>query len=91
MYPADGSTYEALSMCADAAMYRAKHGGRHTFRFFTREMQDRSDRALQLENFLRNALELDQLELHYQPQISLESGGIIGVEALLRWRHPELG
>ncbi|SBT08358.1 PAS domain S-box/diguanylate cyclase (GGDEF) domain-containing protein [Candidatus Propionivibrio aalborgensis] len=91
MYPADGATYEALSMCADAAMYRAKHGGRHTFRFFTREMQDRSDRALQLENFLRNALELDQLELHYQPQISLESGGIIGVEALLRWRHPELG
>ena len=78
-------------MCADTAMYRAKQGGRNTFRFFTREMQERSDRTLQLENALRRALELDQLELHYQPQISLADGRVIGVEALLRWTHPELG
>ena len=91
MYPTDGDSYDALSMCADAAMYRAKQGGRNTFRFFTREMQERSDRTLQLENALRRALELDQLELHYQPQISLSDGRVIGVEALLRWTHPELG
>jgi len=91
MYPADGDTYEKLSMCADAAMYRAKQGGRNTFRFFTREMQERSDRTLQLENALRRVLESDQLQLHFQPQISLESGGVIGVEALLRWQHPEMG
>lgn len=91
MYPADGDSYEALSMCADAAMYRAKQSGRQTFRFFTREMQEDSERTLQLENALRRALELDQLELHYQPQIALDSGRVIGVEALLRWHHPELG
>ena len=79
MYPTDGDSYEALSMCADTAMYRAKQGGRNTFRFFTREMQERSDRTLQLENALRRALELDQLELHYQPQISLADGCVIGV------------
>lgn len=91
MYPTDGESYEALSMCADAAMYRAKQSGRQTFRFFTREMQERSERTLQLENALRHALELDQLRLHYQPQIALDPPGVIGVEALLRWQHPELG
>lgn len=91
MYPADGESYEALSMCADAAMYRAKQGGRHTFRFFTREMQERSERTLQLENALRRVLELEQLRLHYQPQIALDGDRVIGVEALLRWEHPELG
>lgn len=91
MYPADGATYESLSMCADAAMYRAKQGGRHTFRFFTREMQERSDRTLLLENALRRALELDQLQLYFQPQVSLGNDAIIGAEALLRWFHPVLG
>ena len=91
MYPADGDSYEALSMCADAAMYRAKQSGRQTFRFFTREMQEDSERTLQLENALRRALELKQLELHFQPQIALDSGRVVGVEALLRWHHPELG
>lgn len=91
MYPADGETYEDLSMRADTAMYRAKQSGRNAFRFFTREMQERSDRTLQLENVLRRALELGQLELHYQPQIALDSRQIVGVEALLRWHHPDLG
>ena len=91
MYPADGDSYETLSMCADAAMYRAKQGGRNTFRFFTREMQERSERTLLLENALRRALDLEQLELHYQPQLSLASNQIIGVEALLRWTHPDFG
>lgn len=91
MFPADGENFESLSKCADVAMYRAKHDGRNNYRFFTQEMQMRSARALQLENALRHALERDQLQLHYQPQVSLQDGSIIGAEALLRWHHPELG
>jgi len=91
IYPDDGANYEVLSRCADAAMYRAKDAGRNTFRFFTREMQEHSDRVLSLENALRRALESEQLQLHYQPQISLETNRVVGVEALLRWTHPEFG
>ena len=91
LYPADGETYDSLTMCADTAMYRAKQAGRNTYRFFTREMQERSDRTLQLENALRRVLELDQLQLHYQPQMSITDDRVIGVEALLRWSHPDLG
>jgi EAL domain-containing protein (putative c-di-GMP-specific phosphodiesterase class I) len=72
-------------------MYRAKRDGRNNFRFFTAEMQASSARNLQLENALRRALERDQLRLHYQPQVSMEDGRVIGAEALLRWQHPELG
>jgi diguanylate cyclase (GGDEF)-like protein/PAS domain S-box-containing protein len=91
IYPNDGEDFEALSQRADVAMYRAKQEGRNKFCFYTSEMQARSARNLQLENALRRALERDQLQLHYQPQISLENGHVIGVEALLRWQHPELG
>jgi diguanylate cyclase (GGDEF)-like protein/PAS domain S-box-containing protein len=91
MYPSDGDSFEALSMRADAAMYRAKHAGRNAYRFFTAEMQTESSRTLQLENGLSRALELNQFHLVYQPQMSLDSGQIVGVEALLRWQHPTLG
>lgn len=91
MYPDDGDNFETLSKCADVAMYRAKKDGRNGFRFFTSEMQARSARALLLENALRYALKRNQLCLHYQPQHSLQTGQIVGVEALLRWHHPELG
>jgi len=91
LYPSDGEDFEVLSKCADAAMYRAKHDGRNTYRFFTAEMQAHSAYNLKMENALRRVLERKQLQLHYQPQISLDDGRIIGVEALLRWQHPELG
>ncbi|MBI5436645.1 MAG: EAL domain-containing protein [Nitrosomonadales bacterium] len=91
MYPGDGEDFDKLAQCADVAMYRAKHDGRNNYRFFTSEMQTHSARTLQLENALHRALERDQLQLHYQPQVSLQDGRIIGAEALLRWQHPELG
>lgn len=91
MYPDDGMDFEMLSQCADVAMYRAKHDGRNSYKFFTAEMQTHSARVLQLENALRYALARRELSLNYQPQLSLESGRIIGVEALLRWQHPEFG
>ncbi|WP_210543162.1 bifunctional diguanylate cyclase/phosphodiesterase [Rhodoferax sp. PAMC 29310] len=91
MYPGDGMDFDTLSKCADVAMYRAKQEGRNNFRFFTPEMQALSARTLLLENALRFALPRDQLSLKYQPQQSLASGAIVGVEALLRWRHPEIG
>ncbi|MDH4234328.1 MAG: EAL domain-containing protein [Gallionella sp.] len=91
IYPEDGQNLETLSMSADMAMYRAKQEGRNNYRFFTAEMQARTRRNQQLGNALRSALERNQLHVHYQPQIALESGHIIGAEALLRWQHPELG
>ena len=91
MYPHDGTDFDTLCRCADVAMYRAKKDGRNCYRFHTAEMQAKSDRALILENALRRALERGQLSLHYQPQLTLATGQIMGAEALLRWNHPELG
>ncbi|MFN7152467.1 MAG: EAL domain-containing protein [Acidovorax sp.] len=91
LFPQDGADFDTLTQSADVAMYRAKLDGRNTFRFFTPEMQAQSVRALQLENALRRALERDQLHLHYQPQMSLATGSVHSVEALLRWQHPQLG
>lgn len=91
MYPSDGKDFEMLSQCADVAMYRAKQKGRNNYKFFTAEMQIHSARILQLENALRYALARGELSLHYQPQVLLKSGDIIGAEALLRWQHPEFG
>ena len=90
-YPRDGTDLETLTRHADIAMYRAKQNGRNGYQFFTTEMQVHASRTLQLENALRRALERDQLRLHYQPQLSLSTGQIVGVEALLRWQHPKLG
>jgi diguanylate cyclase (GGDEF)-like protein len=91
LYPNDGTDFDTLSRCADVAMYRAKHDGRNCYRFHTAAMQAKSDRSLVLENALRRALERRQLSLHYQPQMTLAGGHVIGAEALLRWNHPELG
>ncbi len=91
LYPSDGEDFESLSRSADAALYCAKENGRNDYCFFAEEMLVSSARLLQLDNALRRALERNQLMLHYQPKMSLETGKIIGVEALLRWIHPELG
>lgn len=91
LYPDDGADLEALSKSADSAMYRAKHEGRHGYSFFTAEMQTRSARHLRVVNALRQAIDRDQFQIYYQPQISAHDGHIIGVEALLNWTHPVLG
>ncbi|MDO9598668.1 MAG: EAL domain-containing protein [Azoarcus sp.] len=91
MFPEDGSDMDTLSRNADAAMYKVKREGRNAHCFYTREMQAYSVRALMVANALRHALDRGQLALHYQPQISLHDGRVIGAEALLRWQHPELG
>ncbi|WP_313072590.1 EAL domain-containing protein [Melaminivora sp.] len=91
LYPEHGTDFETLIQAADIAMYRAKAEGRNGYRFFSPRMQAQSAQALQLTNALRRALERGQFSLHYQPQISLATGAVCGVEALLRWHHPELG
>ncbi len=91
IYPHDGTSLEQLSKNADAAMYRAKKEGRNGFRFYTPEMQAHSARNLMLANGLRQALARGELQLHYQPQFSVQDGSIVGMEALLRWEHPEMG
>ncbi len=91
IYPDDGTDFEVLFMNADAAMYRVKQESHNAFRFFTPEMQAHSSRTLQLSNALRHALARNQLQLHYQPQIALQDDRLVGVEALLRWAHPEMG
>ena len=91
MYPDDGSDVQALTKNADMAMYLAKEDGKNGFRFFSKEIKTQSIERLTLENALRRALERDQFSLHYQPKVDMVSGQITGVEALLRWMHPELG
>ena len=91
MYPSDGSDAQTLTKNADMAMYLAKEDGKNGFRFFSREIKTQSIERLTLESALRRALEREQFSLHYQPKIDMTSGQITGVEALLRWAHPELG
>jgi len=91
VYPDDGKDIETLTKNADAAMYRVKKEGRQGFRFFTQDMQKSAARAHQLLNAMRQALTLNQFKLNFQPQLSIETGAVIGAEALLRWNHPELG
>jgi diguanylate cyclase (GGDEF)-like protein/PAS domain S-box-containing protein len=91
VYPRDGKDVQTLLKDADAAMYRAKEGGKNRFEFFTGEMNAAAVRRLQFENMLRQALIRNEFVLHYQPQADLSNGKIVGVEALVRWQHPDLG
>ncbi len=89
--PGDGEEVDTLLKHADLAMYQAKEQGRNNFQFFSRQMNDKVLERLMLENNLRRALERDELFLVYQPKMDLEHGALSGMEALLRWNHPELG
>jgi EAL domain-containing protein (putative c-di-GMP-specific phosphodiesterase class I) len=82
---------ETLLKHADTAMYRTKEEGGSGFRFYAREMSQRAIERIKMESALRRALEQQQFELFYQPKVELKGGRIIGSEALIRWRHPELG
>ncbi len=90
-YPEDGEDAQALIRNADTAMYAAKSSGRNTHLFFDEPMSAAANKRLHLESELWRALAENQLVLHYQPQIDLLSGKVVGVEALVRWRHPQRG
>ncbi|TFV92436.1 EAL domain-containing protein [Oxalobacteraceae bacterium OM1] len=91
MFPHDAKTKEALFQNADTAMYKAKAAGRNAYRFFEAEMMVQVRARLTLEQALRHALERKEFTLHYQPRIDLKTMQLVGMEALIRWRHPELG
>jgi diguanylate cyclase (GGDEF)-like protein/PAS domain S-box-containing protein len=91
LYPADGQDLDTLLKHADTAMYRAKDQGRNNFQFFSREMNLQAVEQRHLETSLRHALSKGELFLVYQPQMEIRTGRMIGVEALVRWRHPEQG
>jgi len=91
LFPADAKSVTALLKNADLAMYRAKASGRDAYRFFAAEMNIAARRAVTLERELRQALAGDQFLVYYQPQIELDSGRIVGMEALVRWNHPHRG
>lgn len=91
VYPKDGDDVQTLLKNADAAMYRAKADGKNRFAYFAEQMTVNAMRRMQIEHYLHNALEHNEFSLCYQPQADLESGRIIGVEALLRWHNPEIG
>ena len=91
IYPTDGVEAEALIQNADNAMYHAKDNGSNNYLFFNEEMNVQAVEHQSLETSLRRALERHEFELHFQPKIDLKSGEITGVEALIRWRHPERG
>lgn len=91
IWPDDGKEMEVLLGKADTAMYHAKDMGRGCFQFYTKKLNLQSSQRLQMENNLREAISNHEFELFYQPQIHIESGELIGVEALIRWNHKELG
>jgi diguanylate cyclase (GGDEF)-like protein len=91
IFPEDGADGETLLKNADTAMYRAKDKGRGNYQFYAAQMNAQGTERLMLESGLRRAIERGELELHYQPKMNLATQAIVGVEALMRWRHPVLG
>ncbi len=90
-YPADGQTVDELIQNADHSLYVVKDDGKNSFQFYSSEMKEEVLKRLELKNYLRKALEKNELELYYQPLINIQTQTIFGAEALLRWHHPELG
>jgi diguanylate cyclase (GGDEF)-like protein len=90
-YPADGDDARKLMQAGDNAMYAAKNAGNHRFEFFNREMTQKAAERFTLAQELRNAFKEEQFLLHYQPQVSIQSGDIHAWEALVRWQHPSRG
>ncbi len=91
IYPEDGEDEQTLMKRADIAMYHAKQEGRNNYQFHTALMETHSFERVALESGLRGALDRGEFQLHYQPKVEIKSGRITGVEALIRWRHPDLG
>lgn len=91
MYPVDGEDGETLIKNADIAMYRAKEKGKNKYEICTPKMKTSLIEIMKLTNYLYRAIEKNELELYYQPQVDINSGNIVGLEALLRWNHPEMG
>ena len=91
LYPTDGSNLETLVKQADTAMYYAKEQGRNNYQFFTSGLNIKANNRLSTENSLRKALARGEFILHYQPQVDIESGSIVGLEALIRWNSAEQG
>jgi diguanylate cyclase (GGDEF)-like protein len=91
LYPQDGEDSDTLLKHADAALYKAKEQGRDRYRFYSSSMSSKATLLAKFEGLLRQALENNQLSLQYQPQVKLKTGTPTGMEALLRWSHPEIG
>jgi diguanylate cyclase (GGDEF)-like protein len=91
IYPEDGNDARTLLKNADTAMFRAKENGRHCFQFYKPEMSVSAMERLDLENSLKSAFEKDEFLIHYQPVIDIHKNEVVGVEALLRWQHPDKG
>lgn len=91
VYPNDSREVDGLIKAADIAMYQVKNSGKNNFCFYSSELSENALERFNMETHLRRALERDQFEVFYQPQVCLISGDIIGAEALLRWHHPDLG
>ena len=91
VYPEDGDDAQTVMKHADVAMYDAKAKGRNNYQFFSQAMNAKAQERLSIENFLRLAVRRKELVLHYQPRVGFATGEVTGVEALLRWNHPERG
>lgn len=91
MYPADGQDSEELLKCADVAMYGSKKSGGNNFQFYTPDMNAHTHELLMLERDIAKAVKDNQFAMYYQPQLDLRTGQMVGIEALVRWQHPEKG